>query len=91
MLRGRGHARPILDDSELDEAVRAVEVRPAIVVAQHARAAVGGQHLAPALELRLHAREELAAIGLEARGDEALCDDWFWKDRLPCWNWGYGG
>ena len=20
-----------------------------------------------------------------------LCDDWFWKDRLPCWNWGYGG
>jgi hypothetical protein len=23
--------------------------------------------------------------------DEALCDDWFWKDRLPCWNWGYGG
>jgi hypothetical protein len=25
------------------------------------------------------------------RCDEALCDDWFWKDRLPCWNWGYGG
>ena len=23
--------------------------------------------------------------------DEALCDDWFWKERLPCWNWGYGG
>ena len=23
--------------------------------------------------------------------DEAICDDWFWKDRLPCWNWGYGG
>ena len=21
----------------------------------------------------------------------ALCDDWFWKERLPCWNWGYGG
>lgn len=20
-----------------------------------------------------------------------LCDDWFWKERLPCWNWGYGG
>ena len=23
--------------------------------------------------------------------DDALCDDWFWKERLPCWNWGYGG
>ena len=23
--------------------------------------------------------------------DEAFCDDWFWKERLPCWNWGYGG
>ena len=23
--------------------------------------------------------------------DEDLCDDWFWKERLPCWNWGYGG
>jgi hypothetical protein len=23
--------------------------------------------------------------------DAALCDDWFWKERLPCWNWGYGG
>jgi len=25
------------------------------------------------------------------RCDEALCDEWFWKERLPCWNWGYGG
>lgn len=23
--------------------------------------------------------------------DEAICDDWFWKERLQCWNWGYGG
>jgi hypothetical protein len=22
---------------------------------------------------------------------EALCDDWFWMERLNCWNWGYGG
>ena len=21
----------------------------------------------------------------------ALCDDWFWRGRLACWNWGYGG
>jgi hypothetical protein len=20
-----------------------------------------------------------------------LCDDWFWLERRPCWNWGYGG
>jgi hypothetical protein len=20
-----------------------------------------------------------------------LCDDWFWIERRPCWNWGYGG
>jgi len=25
------------------------------------------------------------------RCDEALCDDWLWRERLPCWNWGYGG
>jgi len=22
---------------------------------------------------------------------EALCDDWFWFERLTCRNWGYGG
>jgi hypothetical protein len=22
---------------------------------------------------------------------EELCDNWFWLDRRPCWNWGYGG
>lgn len=22
---------------------------------------------------------------------ESLCDDWFWLERRPCWNWGYGG
>ena len=25
------------------------------------------------------------------RCDDQLCDEWFWKERLPCWNWGYGG
>jgi hypothetical protein len=25
------------------------------------------------------------------RCQEALCDDWFWLERRPCWNWGYGG
>src|SRR4029453_4247021 len=23
--------------------------------------------------------------------DRELCGEWFWKERLPCWNWGYGG
>ena len=27
----------------------------------------------------------------DLRSKEALCDEWFWKERLPCWNWGYGG
>jgi hypothetical protein len=22
---------------------------------------------------------------------ENMCDDWFWMERLTCWNWGYGG
>ncbi len=22
---------------------------------------------------------------------EELCDDWYWLERRPCWNWGYGG
>jgi hypothetical protein len=25
------------------------------------------------------------------RSTEDLCDEWFWLDRRPCWNWGYGG
>ena len=25
------------------------------------------------------------------RCTEALCDDWFWLERLACWSWGYGG
>jgi hypothetical protein len=33
----------------------------------------------------------LTARECDLRSKEALCDDWFWKERLPCWNWGYGG
>jgi hypothetical protein len=33
----------------------------------------------------------LTARECDLRCSEALCDDWFWKERLPCWNWGYGG
>ena len=33
----------------------------------------------------------LTARQCDLRSKEALCDDWFWKERLSCWNWGYGG
>ena len=39
----------------------------------------------------LHCTAGLTEPECRRQCDEALCDDWFWKDRLPCWNWGYGG
>jgi hypothetical protein len=39
----------------------------------------------------LRCTSDLTERDCRQRCDEALCDDWFWKERLPCWNWGYGG
>jgi hypothetical protein len=39
----------------------------------------------------LECAADLSERECRRRCDEALCDDWFWKERLPCWNWGYGG
>jgi len=39
----------------------------------------------------LHCTSNLTERECRQRCDEDLCDDWFWKERLPCWNWGYGG
>lgn len=39
----------------------------------------------------LHCTANLSESECRRQSDEALCDDWFWKERLPCWNWGYGG
>jgi len=39
----------------------------------------------------LQCTSDLSESECRRRCDEALCDDWFWKERLPCWNWGYGG
>ena len=39
----------------------------------------------------LHCTAELTERECRRRCEEALCDDWFWKERLACWNWGYGG
>ena len=40
---------------------------------------------------RLDCTGNLSERECRRRCDEALCDDWFWRERLPCWNWGYGG
>jgi len=42
-------------------------------------------------EGKLSCTPNLTAGECRQRCDEQLCDDWFWKERLPCWNWGYGG
>jgi len=34
---------------------------------------------------------DLTARECEHRSTHAFCDEWFWKERLACWNWGYGG
>jgi hypothetical protein len=39
----------------------------------------------------LRCTADLSETECGRRCDEALCDEWFWKERLPCWNWGYGG
>ena len=39
----------------------------------------------------LHCTANLTELDCRRQCDEALCDDWFWRERLPCWNWGYGG
>jgi hypothetical protein len=42
-------------------------------------------------EGRLTCTGEVTHGTCKRRCDEQFCDDWFWKERLPCWNWGYGG
>ena len=34
---------------------------------------------------------DLAERDCRRRCAEEMCDDWFWLERRPCWNWGYGG
>jgi hypothetical protein len=39
----------------------------------------------------LHCTPGLTQTDCDRRCAEAVCDEWFWLERLPCWNWGYGG
>ncbi|HET7342975.1 MAG TPA: hypothetical protein VFL90_16035 [Methylomirabilota bacterium] len=39
----------------------------------------------------LRCSEGLTERDCHRRCDEDLCDRWFWLERRPCWNWGYGG
>jgi hypothetical protein len=39
----------------------------------------------------LHCLGELTGAECRRRCADQLCDDWFWLERRPCWNWGYGG
>jgi hypothetical protein len=40
---------------------------------------------------KLRCTAGLTLRACERQCDHELCDEWFWKERLPCWNWGYGG
>jgi len=39
----------------------------------------------------LHCLGLLTQATCHKRCADELCDDWFWMERLTCWNWGYGG
>jgi hypothetical protein len=39
----------------------------------------------------LECTKELTERECRRHCDEGLADDWLWRERLPCWNWGYGG
>src|SRR5207249_615427 len=51
----------------------------------------------PATATRWGVGDEVTCTAGLTEGDcrrrcaEELCDNWFWLDRRPCWNWGYGG
>lgn len=55
----------------------------------------GPRGLKGACYLTFAERRECVADTTEAECrqhcDDQLCDSYAWLDRLPCWNWGYGG
>ncbi len=61
-------------------AAAAADMRPGFLGACYCRAAG-----------TLRCTSDLSESDCRRQCNEALCDEWFWKERLPCWNWGYGG
>ena len=43
------------------------------------------------IEKRLECLGVLPERDCARRCTEEFCDEWFWLERRPCWNWGYGG
>jgi hypothetical protein len=33
----------------------------------------------------------MTEVACTHRCADEICDDAFWLERRPCWNWGYGG
>lgn len=50
---------------------------------------LGACYCQAAGELRCAA--DLTEPDCRRRCEQELCDRWFWLERRPCWNWGYGG
>jgi hypothetical protein len=42
-------------------------------------------------ERELRCAGDLTEGECRRRCEHELCDRWFWLERRPCWNWGYGG
>ena len=60
----------------------------AIVLA--AAESTGACYCRAASEIRWCA-PDMTERGCRTRCAVEVCDDWFWIERRPCWNWGYGG
>ena len=62
-----------------------------------APAPAGAPHAVLSGACYCRAAGDLTCVGVLTRAEcdkrcaEELCDDWFWMERLTCWNWGYGG
>jgi hypothetical protein len=39
----------------------------------------------------LHCFGMMTEAACNRRCADEICDDAFWLERRPCWNWGYGG
>jgi hypothetical protein len=96
--------RALLGLAVLGPAVLGPAVLGPAVLGTTAAARPAAEALAPAAEVpvprgacycragaALQCTADLTERDCRRQCDEAACDDWFWRDRLPCWNWGYGG